>query len=271
MFEIASQTLPYKNEKINGAKGAVQLLRKIAKGLLRPELGNDQCSNFQISQTFKKLFARCTAFEPRQRPAAEEVARKLEALVQRRERLKQISRDRLVSSSKSEKQIASSGQAESVTSPWSPGSLIAKSLETFSSNLASGKERQALTQLKNEVGSMLGRNAVTGTKGVWNAARLFRFLKIAELNVHDALVKVSLSARARTDHDMKSKRKIIVQENLSFDTLVSCFAAPYSKLDISQKQTIRSTSHVPERPTRLSHKIQTWAARKMVAWSSTCA
>ena len=95
MYEVVSQQLPYqkKIEKFReaGGKGMdMRMIRNISKGLLQPELEDAACSKFRIGRSFIKLFHRCVSYEPRERPEAEEVARKLEGMCTKRLRLKRL-------------------------------------------------------------------------------------------------------------------------------------------------------------------------------------
>ena len=224
MYEVVSQQLPYqeriKKFRKTGGKGMnMRMIRRISAGLLRPELDDAACSKFRIGRSFIKLFHRCVAFEPRERPEAEEVARKLEEECKKRLRLKQLlegDADRPRSNVGSLKLQVSSGKAKAVRSAW-PSTLF----DTFASRLESEDERIKLSALKTEVEDMLGSSAVSATEGVWNAARLLRFLKISGLSVHDAQAQIAISADTRAECDMDAKRERILVENMSFDTIVS--------------------------------------------------
>ena len=232
MFEIVAQHIPYldeirksKKRRKPGSKGMdMDLVRRIAKGLLRPELDDTACSKFRVGRSYTKLFARCVAFEPRERPEAEEVARQFEEFCKRRERLERLARgdtDAMPSVSSAFKVMANSGLSAAVTSPWAPGSAATTAFQSFASRLESEEERTKLRKLRSEVETMLGADAVSATKGVWNSARLLRFLKISGLDVNDAKAQIAASADTRTEHDMDGKRRHIVEENMSFDSIVS--------------------------------------------------
>ena len=224
MYEVVSQQLPYRKkiEKFReaGGKGMdMRMIRNISKGLLQPELEDAACSKFRIGRSFIKLFHRCVSFEPRERPEAEEVARKLEEMCTKRLRLKRLVEgdgDEPSSTAAFFKVQISSGKGEAVRSAWPSAAF-----DTFGSRLASDEERTNLGKLKAEVEGMLGPTAVSATEGVWNAARLLRFLKISGLSVHDAKAQIAISVDTRAEHGMDAKRERIIVENMSFDTIVS--------------------------------------------------
>ena len=83
MFEIAVRAYPYAKRlrefKSQGGKGMdMQLMRGIADGKRRIQLEGE---GDDVSPAFKKLFRRCVAFEPEERPSMQEVAQKLEEIL----------------------------------------------------------------------------------------------------------------------------------------------------------------------------------------------
>ena len=66
---------------------------------------------------------------------------------------------------------------------------------------------------------VLGAQATEPLSGVYNPARLFRFLCIAEMDVRDARNQIVLNFNARVEFELDAKRERIVREDLSFNTL----------------------------------------------------
>ena len=83
MFEIAVRAYPYakrlKEFKSQGGRGMdMKLMRSIASGKRRIKLEGESDS---VSPAFKRLFRRCVALDPDERPSMQEVARKLGEII----------------------------------------------------------------------------------------------------------------------------------------------------------------------------------------------
>ena len=108
---------------------------------------------------------------------------------------------------------------------WDDGSPVDHNLKEFVAKLVWEEHRTPLQNLSKKIEVMLGAGATMGT---YNVARLYRFLRIAKLDEHDAKVMIAASAEARVKHGMDGKRAKIVTGDLSFATLP--WAADLQKL-----------------------------------------
>ena len=106
-----------------------------------------------------------------------------------------------------------------VQNPWAAGSKIATAFETFASRLSDAESQEKLEELSKEVGTLLGARAIDTVSGVFNIARLYRILCSKAMDIADAKAAVVLYFNTRAEHKMDAKRKHIVSENLSFDTI----------------------------------------------------
>ena len=112
-----------------------------------------------------------------------------------------------------------SSKEQSAANPWTPGSAVATALETFASRLEDPVARKKLEELRKEVGAVLGPKTVETSSGVFNAARLYRYLCINEMDVQDAKEMTTLIFNARIEFKMDEKRRNIIKEDLSYDTI----------------------------------------------------
>ena len=103
--------------------------------------------------------------------------------------------------------------------PWVEGSAAAEALQNYASFLKDPDQRQLLEELHAKVETLFGTEAIDPAKGVWNLARLFRFLRSAEMDVNDAVNLLIASDSLRVKHSMNAKRELIVSEDLSLSTL----------------------------------------------------
>ena len=217
LYEIAVRQLPYWDEiqayKAKGGKGMkAGLMRSISKGDTRPELDPLVCGTFRISGPFKKLFRHCVKFVPRQRPAIGDVVRRLEEIVLAAER-KPLSTNHLPT-------VTSKVLKGQVFKPWADSSTVAAALESFASRVDDSQENRAkLKEVCKEVRLALGPHATDPAFGVYNAARLYRFLLASKMDVHDTTTLVILNWNARAEFKMDAKRKVIIEQDLGFATL----------------------------------------------------
>ena len=110
-------------------------------------------------------------------------------------------------------------KATDLPSPWRAAPNVATAMETFASRIEDPTAREKLEELRKEVEAALGPHAVNNSYGVYNAARLYRFLLISKMDVQDAKVMTVLNSNARLEFKADEKRRRIIEEDLSFDTL----------------------------------------------------
>ena len=113
-----------------------------------------------------------------------------------------------------------SDKSKALASPWcARGSRIATALETLVSRIEDANLRTNLEVLCKHVEADLGPQATDAVSGVYNPARLLRFLHQSEMDVDDARAQVVLNFNAREEFAMDAKRERIVSEDLSFGSL----------------------------------------------------
>ena len=110
-------------------------------------------------------------------------------------------------------------KSSSILNPWIEGSAVVESLRTYASVLEDPDQRQLLEELHFKVETLFGTEALDPVKGIWNLARLFRFLASADMDVNDAVRLLIVSDSMRVKHRMNAKRELIVSEDLSLSTL----------------------------------------------------
>ncbi len=103
--------------------------------------------------------------------------------------------------------------------PWTSGTAVATALETFCSRIKDSESQSKLKELSRETATLLGAQAVDPVAGVYNMVRLYRFLESNKMDVEDAKTAVVLNSNAREEFKLDAKRKLIVEEDLSFNTL----------------------------------------------------
>ena len=104
-------------------------------------------------------------------------------------------------------------------SPWRDAPNVSTAMDTFASRIEDPTARGKLEELRKEVGAVLGPHAVNNSYGVYNAVRLYRFLRISNMDVKDAKVMTVLNSNARLEFKADEKRRRIIEEDLSYDTL----------------------------------------------------
>ena len=111
-------------------------------------------------------------------------------------------------------------KSKALASPWcSRGSRVATALETLVSRIEDANLRTNLEVLCKHVEADLGPQATDAVSGVYNPARLLRFLHQSEMDVDDARAQVVLNFNAREEFAMDAKRERVVSEDLSFSSL----------------------------------------------------
>ena len=110
-------------------------------------------------------------------------------------------------------------KSRSILNPWIEGSAVVESLRTYASVLEDPDQRQLLEELHFKVETLFGTEALDPVKGIWNLARLFRFLASADMDVNDAVRLLIVSDSLRVKHRMDAKRELIVSEDLGLSTL----------------------------------------------------
>ena len=198
LYEIACRDWPYRSERKafrdSGGKGFDwKLMNKISAGKCRARLNGDAgraCAEYGIGRLFKKLFRHCTKFKPKERPAIGDVVQRLEAICKAADKGEQRG-----GALRAKPKIVAE---ESTPNPWTEGSTIATALQSFASRIQELKKRQKLQDLRRRVGTVLGTTAVDPISGIYNDARLYRFLCINEMQVQDAKSMVVENASARS-------------------------------------------------------------------------
>ena len=89
-------------------------------------------------------------------------------------------------------------ESTGVINPWSVESAVGRAFVTFASVIDDPVAQSKLEDLSMRVESTLGTSAVDPTFGIFNAARLYRFLRKSQMEVHDALAKVVINFNARS-------------------------------------------------------------------------
>ena len=110
-------------------------------------------------------------------------------------------------------------KATGLPSPWRAAPNVITSMDTFASRIEDPTARGKLEELRKEVEAALGPHAVNNSYGVYNVARLYRFLRISKMDVQDAKVMTVLNSNARLEFKADEKRRRIIEEDLSYDTL----------------------------------------------------
>ena len=108
---------------------------------------------------------------------------------------------------------------DSSSSPDVLGANILTAAQAFAERVGDPGTRAKLQELRQEVGALLGEQAVAEVTGVYNSLRLYRFLLGNEMDVYDAKSKIGLNSIARAELEMDAKRVRIVREDLGFATL----------------------------------------------------
>ena len=110
-------------------------------------------------------------------------------------------------------------KASDLPSPWRSAPNVSTAMDTFASRIEDPTARGKLEELRKEVEAVLGSHAVNNSYGVYNAARLYRFLRISNMDVKDAKVMTVLNSNARLEFKADEKRRRIIEEDLSYDTI----------------------------------------------------
>ena len=144
----------------------------------------------------------CTSHDPLERPPIEDVVSRLEEICERvaakpKKRVSQFIMSKPMSKHKVKEESENS---------WSAGSALGTALETFSSRIEPTEDRQKMDQLQKEIKEVLGRKAVDPSSGVFNAARLYRFLRTNKMDVFDTIAAIVDNFNARHDYKMDEKR-----------------------------------------------------------------
>ena len=185
------------------------------------------CKERLTLTTLETVLKHCTKYEPLERPSMEKVVSRLEKIIQATEAVPAKSKESGLTT-RSLPTVMSKGTG-TVANPWAAGSRVARCFETFASRLEDAESRQKLDELTMEVSKRLGPKM---SAGVYNPARLFRFLCWNEMDVADTTSAVVVNKNARDEYKMDSMRERIVSEDLSFHTLPRAAAfqkyAPYN-------------------------------------------
>ena len=105
------------------------------------------------------------------------------------------------------------------SSPWRTSSRVATAMETFTSRIENVDLRTKLNELQKHVEADLGPQATDPHSGVYNPARLLRFLLLNDMNVADSRTSIVLNSNARHEFKMGAKRMLIVRDDLNFGGL----------------------------------------------------
>ena len=115
--------------------------------------------------------------------------------------------------------LVMAGTSTDASSPWISSSKVANAMQTLTSRIDDVELRTKLVELCKAVEADLGPQATDPASGVYNAARLLRFLYQTEMDVGEARTQTVLNFNARKECNMDAKRELIVSNDLSFDTL----------------------------------------------------
>ena len=154
----------------------------------------------------------------------EEIVRRLECIIQDIEDAEAVRAKRRQASGHDRRLISGprveADKFKALASPWcSRGSRVANALETLVSRIEDANLRTKLEVLCKHVEADLGPQATDTLSGVYNPARLLRFLYQSEMDVDDARAQVVLNFNAREEFAMGAKRERVVSEDLSFGSL----------------------------------------------------
>ena len=105
------------------------------------------------------------------------------------------------------------------SNPWRTSARVGKAMKTFTSRIENVDLKTKLNELHKHVETDLGPQATDPLSGVYNPARLLRFLHLNDMNVADARTSIVLNSNARHEFKMDAKRALIVSEDLNFEGL----------------------------------------------------
>ena len=148
----------------------------------------------------------------------EDVVRRLECIVEDTESAPAMKGVKMGASSIHGPRVLSA-KASGLTRPWQTSSKVTNAMETFVSRIEDAELRKKLIELGTQVGADLGPEATSPRTGVYNGARLLRFLYRCEMDVSDARTEIVLNSNARLEFKMDTKRERIVSGNLSLKTI----------------------------------------------------
>ena len=126
--------------------------------------------------------------------------------------------------------------------PWTKGSPTFKALQTFPSRIKDVEVRTKLEKLMQDVEGLLGSEAVDVLSGVYNPARLYRYLCANDMDVRDARSMVVMNSNARVEFKMDARRKRIVEQNLSFPEIPR--ASELSLLQCQSRFKLSQATHL---------------------------
>ena len=89
------------------------------------------------------------------------------------------------------------------------GEAIVAAAQAFPSRVGNEEARTKLEELSKEVESILGEEAIGALTGVYNPARLYRFLLGNWMDVQDAKLAVVMNSNNRAELEMDAKRDAI--------------------------------------------------------------
>ena len=89
------------------------------------------------------------------------------------------------------------------------GEALVAAAQAFASRVGNEEDRTKLGELSKEVESTLGKEAIGALTGVYNPARLYRFLLGNRMDVQDAKLAVVLNSNSRAELEMDAKRDAI--------------------------------------------------------------
>ena len=83
----------------------------------------------------------------------------------------------------------------------------------FASRVGGTDANTRMEELRTEVKALLGKDAVGVVTGVYNPARLYRFLMNCQMDVQDAKSAVVLNNNSRVEFEMDAKRMSISESH----------------------------------------------------------
>ena len=161
-----------------------------------------------------KVFKQCVRFEPRERPAMADVVRRLKWIIEEAD-----AAPAKLSAKAGPRVLSGKKKASDLPSPWRTAPNVSTAMDTFASRIEDPTARGKLEELRKEVEAALGPQAINNSYGVYNVVRLYRFLRISNMDVKDAKVMTVLNSNARLEFKADEKRRRIIEDDLNYDTL----------------------------------------------------
>ena len=230
-----------------------QMMKNIATGNLRLALDRKAVRRFRVGGAFRKreffslapvgkptrahspaqplytVFHHCIKYASKLRPDMEDVVRRLELIIKKGEAEALPGESTAASQKKQslhlptlsvkQRPVTKRRPRDANANPWARGSKVATCLETFISRIEDEEARAKLEEVIKSVGEVLGAHAVDPVLGIYTPPRIYRYLRINEMDTEDTKDMLLLNANARVEFKMDDMRKRIVQDDLCYDTI----------------------------------------------------